>query len=479
MAAVVTKKPGANAALALTFPAVFSDAYAASGAPMEDAREPPLPPTDEMPGGIGLQDAYHQQKLADARAMVFAGLAARRAAERRMMTSHANYFGMPEPVLGQRRFANPSLGNQPGAIDSARRTMMGDGSPFHCVTEGMAGSGLSGGVLRSAQGQAFGRSLLQRRIKQLDAIASADATFSEPTEAVPAGAEGFPIRAQLELATLVDQLRAVSRLGPEDTLRFLTEDFAKFSRTVVRFAAVASREELEDLIDAFDGVTTVALARAGDYALDVGEDPRIPRGFRVLVLPRLTAMRAYLIGMYRGSELQPRERKTLSSSLLKSTGLTRLNTAGAMPDVMREIRRVEEMIAADPEVRRRHQRRIAARFDAPARPREEDEAEEVDAGAGAGARRFARDQRQVFGARAGAFIGEAPPAVGPPPLPIPPGAQEAFARRAALLPGRRQGAVGIPVAAALREPPMPGFADAAVAAAPVGEGRFRRRLFRR
>jgi hypothetical protein len=154
--------------------------------------------------------------------------------------------------------------------------------------------------------------------------------------------------------------------------------------------------------------------------------------------------------MIENVDLSVPEKRALSRNLIRSTGLSTLASRRGARDIIRSAAAVRRMPA-----------RQGVRMDMfyqPARPREDDEADEVDAGAGAGARRFARDQRQVYGARAGAFIGEAPPA----------------APRA--LPGRRQGAVGIPVEAAVREAPMPGFADAAP---PVGEGRFRRRLFRR
>lgn len=423
MAGVATKKPGADTGVALTFPAVYSDVYAADGRGERFATEPPLPRTDEMPGGLDLQDDYHQQKYLDARAMAFAALAARKSADKRMMLSHANYFGMPAPVLGQRRFANPSLGNQSGAIDSARRTVADDGVPFHCAMDAVAGSGLSGGVLRSAAGQRYGRSLLQRRVKQLDAIDAADATFSETTPVAPLS-DAYPIRAQLELSTAMDRLATALEGDAATATRFIVEDFGKVVRDIARFSVSSDREGLEDAIVTVETSLAQARAREGRVGGDV-------------VSIRLQALATYLRGMLQNINLSTKDKKSLSANLLRSTGLTRITTIG------REVFAARERRAARVAARRG---RVAAEFAVPARPREDAEAEEVDEGFGAGAgarRRFDRDQRQVFGERAGAFFGEAAPA------------EAAAARAAAPMRARPEPAAPAAAAAAAAVPPPP------------------------
>ena len=209
MAAVTTKKPGADIGVELTFPAVFQEVYADSGESMRYAPTFPLapPPFREAQD---LQGAYHEQKRRDAHHMVMAGVGATKAAEARMLASHANYFGMPKPVLSQRVFANPSLGNQPGAIDSARRTMPGSTAPFHCISAASASGGasacgscyesqLTGGVLRTLQGQEWAAKKLQARVKQLDAIDSAAMmdsldTGESVTYAEPQDIQELPLR---------------------------------------------------------------------------------------------------------------------------------------------------------------------------------------------------------------------------------------------------------------------------------------------
>ena len=179
MAAVTTKKPGGDVAIELTFPAVYQELYADAGEAERFAPSFPLvsPPFVE---GEDIQAAYHEQKRKDAHHMARAAVDSRQFADARMLSSHANYYGMPRPVLSQRVYANPSLGNLSGAIDSARRTMDDSMAPFRCLSRqerGLSTGGcgacydsLRGGVIRTLKGQEWAANRLQDRIKQLDEI---------------------------------------------------------------------------------------------------------------------------------------------------------------------------------------------------------------------------------------------------------------------------------------------------------------------
>jgi hypothetical protein len=248
----------------------------------------------------------------------------------------------------------------------------------------------------------------------LDAIDAADATFTHTTAIAPMSAE-YPVKAQMELNTLLDSIRAQITQGTTAGVRFFIDDFSKLARALARFSVVADREQLEDALRIVDSVAEESMARSAAEefipARDVA-DVDIRFIYREIVLPRIMALRRYFAGMYEGVDRSPVERKALSSNLLKSSGLTRLYTPGqetldalrgAVPAgraraLARERQRMEGEFG---------RARIRPEFARVARPREEDEADEVGAG---GRRRFDRDQRQVFGDRAGAFFGEAAPA---------------------------------------------------------------------
>jgi hypothetical protein len=351
MAAVTTKKPGGDVAIELTFPAVFQEVYADSGEAERYAPTFPLAPP-KMEEAQDLQGAYHEQKRKDAHHMVMAGLIANKTAEGKMLASHMNYFGMPKPVLSQRRFANPSLGNLSGAIDSARRTMPDSSAPFRCMTveeaagdvRGGCGScyetQLQGGVLRTKEGQRWAAEKLQGRVKQLDAIDAAaltpDALDDGTGVEYPDVASEFAPKAKLELLAALDQVEnalLASQLG--SAVRFAITDLASAAKMLVRFATVADREELEAAYARIDSINQSVRGLAAARAPGGAQAP--PRGVRYQgaraqiaadnaalarsIYNRLEAMKAYLGMMLKGVNYQPKDRQTLSRTALQSSGL--------------------------------------------------------------------------------------------------------------------------------------------------------------
>jgi hypothetical protein len=157
---------------AITFPAVFERVYDApfhyyptdAGRPME-LRE-----------GTDLQAQWHEQKKKDADYMASQKVVSTRNMNSRAFSSPHGYAGMPKASLLQRQFANPSLGAEGG--NSARQFLTS--APFHWADAGgsMAGMELEGGVLRSKQGQEYGKKVLLSRIAQLNAIDEAKRNFS-------------------------------------------------------------------------------------------------------------------------------------------------------------------------------------------------------------------------------------------------------------------------------------------------------------
>jgi len=160
-----TKKALGDVGVSLTFPEVNaaarvvseSNPYGISGAPADLPRE-------RFVAGDDLQSAYHEQKRADANHYAMAKVDATKRALH-LWTHHGYGMTTPHPVLGQRVFANPSLGNNVDIYSNR-----------HVIAGGNNGR-IVGGILRTAQGQKFGHALRQERIKQLDAINNAKDAF--------------------------------------------------------------------------------------------------------------------------------------------------------------------------------------------------------------------------------------------------------------------------------------------------------------
>jgi hypothetical protein len=423
MAAVITKKPTGDVGVQLTFPSVFEDAYKTLGTPMAFAPDCESKHCGFLEGD-DVAAAYHEQKRKDAHHMAAAGVAARKAAEARMLSSHMNYFKMPKPVLSQRVFANPSLGNQPGAIDSARRTMPGSVSAFRCLGEvEKRGAGenpyetqLQGGfVLRTKTGQEWVDKRFQGRISQLNAIDSARASDSLDTgegvryPGLEDEEEGeFPIKSQIDLVGALGQINNAMMTGNLATMaRFTLEDISKAVKLLARWSITAPREEYREAIDLLDELVEEVMEVANEEQAQMDNaapgDPGREKDKAVVmsgVLPRLVAMRDYVRQMYDRVELTPKDRKARSKALLKSTGLTSFRPKKDYGDIVREVIADEGL----------PQPRAAAipRFNAPRGPGGDDEDGGDDGPGGPQPRPvFDREERQRMAARGpGQFIGD-------------------------------------------------------------------------
>jgi hypothetical protein len=468
MAAVATKKPGGDVAVQLTFPAVFANVYADSGEAEQFAPTFPLAPPP-MREAVDLQGAYHEQKRQDAHRMVMAGVAATKEADRKMLVSYANYYGMPKPVLGQRRFANPSLGNQPGAIDSARRTMPGSTAPFRCVSvDDATGAGngcgscyetqMRGGVLFTKTGQQWAANKLQARVQQLNAIDAAAMTSDALDSGTgveyktPADLQELPLKAQLDMSALFgDLLNSLMAGNTRAIAQYALADLGKLTRLVARWSITATDDEFREALQNIDAIYEAVLAQAAIEqdvvveAAEMGGPEDIPqwdlRRVMEVIAPRVAALRQYIGEMYDVRSLTPRDRKAASKTFLKSTGLTKLAIEplggdlralvsevimgrNRRPDAPEAVRgELAEM--ADDRARNIERRREGEAAVDPPRFRvrrgpddNSDDDDQFDAPArpaaplrapGGGAPRFAVDRRQQMGARHGAFVGEAIP----------------------------------------------------------------------
>jgi len=170
--AAVAMVVGASDDLQLGFPSAYESRYAAKKLPLRNYPTVAESRPDIMIGNDA-QAVWHQIKKRDADYMSGAKVASTILMNKRSNAAAHGYYGMPKPVLGQRIFANPN--NEARENGTAREDYTS--APFHLsiAIPGGGGPGAStetfrGGVLRSAEGQAYGKQKLMERIPQLNKI---------------------------------------------------------------------------------------------------------------------------------------------------------------------------------------------------------------------------------------------------------------------------------------------------------------------
>lgn len=325
MAAVATKKPGGDMGVQMTFPLNFQRAFDAGIQyfPSE------LGDNIDLFVGQDFQSKYHEQKRLESNQSVRNGLQANATAERLMLTGPHNYH-VPKPVLGQRRYANPSYGAE--ALVSTRRDN-GPDAPFR-VIEGTdimmgmpsmpsmppmmgAGQNMVGGVLKTAQGYDFYRGQLDDRIEQLNRINALAQGF-----AVPMGQgvntrdneqEGSPNK--VEFFLLLRQFMDAVEAG--DYNRFTFDSAKDFVGKLLNLGPVASEEDFKDILEGLDDIERNLI---GENTLEA--DGRVIYGETLRVLADKT--RDYTRVMFANMNRSEGEKKALSKSLVKNLKLDQL-----------------------------------------------------------------------------------------------------------------------------------------------------------
>jgi len=459
MSAFGTKKKGGDVAVQLTFPEVTAAVIAGARRPYGYSSRIEVEKAD-LPVADDLQQQYHAEKKrwADAKAMEWVHNNART----RWLMNHNTYgYTQPHAVLGQRIFANPSLGNISdiyAARDDLAARMMSEGlagagfnewfdemwkkamdNPFGrwlgdngwklLASAGSAGGmpggdqlvetaaarqrrvreekeklereererkrleeledemsnaagpiqpprsaaqrradaaaynerirkakeayeakrdkkrgagddcEMRGGVLRTAEGQKYGRQLLKDRIAQLDAIEAGRPGISE----TPFGPVAFPREPKLEEAPLTRtdermlQLRALletingsyeenrqlSNLSIH-TLSILSKTVSEAIQLLVQLSVDFSSGDFNDVLNLL--LQTEFIARS-DFFARVEDDPRGIKRYLARLYSAIYAMVRYSEGMF-GVINSPRNEKVAKSrNLVKTIGLT-----GKMPD---------------------------------------------------------------------------------------------------------------------------------------------------
>lgn len=322
MSAVATGgKPGHQFAVQLTFPTIYENVYSSLGLPQKFYPQRTFA-QPVVPMGDDFQAQWHNLQRIEANNRCMNGVRDNARSQIRANVSHAGYWGMPKPVLGQRKFANPAFGSGGigGDIYSARHE-----------------DALRGGVLRTAEGQAFGRSRLQDRIAQLNAIEQAKAMFSTGTlmesSAMPiAVSEGMPDSAGPTSMIEFNVLRqaVMDTLSTGQLERLDITSVSRLLQLLFRIAPTANREELEDVIAGFDTLTDLL----GGYEEQLNEGylsaiqghRRSKASFFYGVKQLIDKADEYTREMYARSLLSPKERLDLSKSLIKSLGFTKVLT---------------------------------------------------------------------------------------------------------------------------------------------------------
>lgn len=209
MAAMATEKVQSTS-LNLGFPAAYQSVYAAKQRPL--AYFPSAYVAAAPYVGDGDINALRLARKAEADYMANAKVNSTVAARRRYTnTPHGNGV-IPPPLLGQRVYANPSNGYS--SVYSARQDS--SNAPFSLIETGRNGgccgdSGLSGGVLRTRQGQAYGKQQLLKRIGELNIISDKVDTIGGPpgraTSSAPIGmTQDVAENTKIELDLLLQQI---------------------------------------------------------------------------------------------------------------------------------------------------------------------------------------------------------------------------------------------------------------------------------
>ena len=315
--------------VSVTFPEVFAmrmrgrpEAYFGSAAAHNE----------HLPAGNDLQAQWHEQKRKDAHAMANAKVQSTHMMNKRANVSHAGYYDMPKPVLGQRKFAN---GNEMfyGSYSSARRDQEG---PWRIVENGSGdGAGLVGGVLRSAEGQAYARKILDARIAQFDAINAAKGSFlSDSPVTVPAVTsaaqaetadtvgEATRVELNLLLQTIMDAL-ADGQGGEIKLTRFTSADAQRVLTIVFRIAPTADGDYLAQIYGQVQQVVAdlqEVLVEDGEYEQDATSKAT---AMTLLDLFGEKKLLAYLKQMIAAVNNSAADRLALSKSLVISLGFAK------------------------------------------------------------------------------------------------------------------------------------------------------------
>lgn len=330
--------------LQLGFPSAYESRYAAKKIPLR-AYPTAAQPTEEIMAGDDFQAQWHQQKKRDADYMSGARVQSTINSNARANVSAHGYYGMPKAVLGQRRFANPSL----EALQPTSTRQDYAAAPFHYSDAHGSGSSntdsLHGGVLRSAAGQAYGKRQLLRRVPQLNAIDEAKVQFQLGQQLVSGNvpaqmgfADSFATTPQLDtdvstnlgLVRVTDLLMGADVMNNQESGFRSADEVFKETRSalgsILAMGATATPQQLSDTLGYVQKIEELL-----DATLDTDKDDpymdeyanKQAEATYITLQEIYKKLDAYLKKMIEGAELQPRERVTLAKSTVKDLQLSK------------------------------------------------------------------------------------------------------------------------------------------------------------
>ena len=440
--AVATEKVQSDA-LNLGFPSAYQSVYAAKHIPER------FFPTKERPpmlmwAGTDLQSQYHEQKRQDADYMAGAKVRATQLSRMRYVGTPHGRGLLPHAVLGQRLFANPNN----GALPSASGRQNHKQAPFHYNDGADYTSTYTGGVLRSAEGQAHGIAVLRARVGQLNDIATAKADFTSngsmptssgaPTQSVNPSAVSPSIELNLLLQSIQDAL--IQGEGGEETTKLDKFDLSSASRAlglIFRMVPEGNSDFVEDtqakvqnILELLNGLLDPDMDSAGmsasakETALSLQTiftrlDVYLKRMIAGAPVQRqetrfnpLTGQQEVqnVLSQEQGENLSNPERLALSKNLVSSLGFSKMlkyavndNPSGLLKEADRErLFNAQQRQRYDVGDMDDEEEDDDDRFDRPAGPRE-NEAHDDETGVSRSARDFDEDERQVFGFNSGMY----------------------------------------------------------------------------
>ena len=334
MSAVLTKKPGGDYATQLTFPAVFAVQAKANNLASQyypDAQSRPM----DLQKGSGLQADYHEQKRLDANRRCLTGVKDNASSMARYLGSHANYI-MPKPVLGQRKYANPSNGNQADIYSS--RPIQWNQS-------------MSGGVLRTKEGQEWAIGKLKERIPQLDAMKAAKDAFLMGMPMGPIGVESIGIS---DITTKVELYGLLTRVESDVEQGLVNNKTVDTSQSLLKllfaFTPYAENGEVEEIMNKVEYIKQSLDGILEENQEGVSEQSKAGQALMnnaEYLSSIYEKMFQYLTRMNGVMNRPRKEREKASGIFVKSLGFSELEKKSA-PMSAKIRREIEAMEAANP-----------------------------------------------------------------------------------------------------------------------------------
>jgi hypothetical protein len=346
MSAVATKKPDGDRGVQLTFPLNFQKAFDAGFAYFPSGGGDTL----DILVGHDFQSKRHEANRLEANQSVMNGLQANASAERKMLTGPHNYH-VPKPVLGQRRYANPSYGAD--TLVSTRRDN-GSDAPFHIIegTDIMMGAGPSardgemhGGVLRTSQGYEFYKGQRMKRIDELNRINALAQGFAVPmgqtADTFNNEKEGSPDKVSffLYLQGLQDAVTS------GDYTRFAFNDIKELVGKLLNLGPTASEEDFNDIQNSVTiMINSLRQWNESEAESDVVGDYMSKSTYAMTLLQLLEKIYSYIRVMFANMYRSDKEKVTLSKSLVTALKFNRLLTSETNKQIIEESRRDDERI---------------------------------------------------------------------------------------------------------------------------------------